>query len=438
MQGSFEFDDFLAVRDSVQSLLSKTRRDLHQLAESAFGEWNTFDYLVRRLAALPGRFEYLTDEQAGRHAELLDKDVRLHGSEQVPQAPLPCFKYTLTLREGPGVEACLRCDLDALPLTESGDPSRLPVREGFVSHNGCAHACAHDGHMAVALTLIDTLARHGALLTDTSISKVSFIFEPAEEGCRGAAFVTASDFLQDVDELYCFHLGMGLKSGLVSPSPEGFLNTEKFSLCFRGKSAHAGHPELGVNALKPLAAFMNEALKFPDPAHGTFLNIAAVNVPGPVNAIPALACLKGEIRAAKREDLSLMHSKIMELLAGAGTQNCDELSEDEFMKAEVGDRPLSRFALRGRACDIRQDRELTGLILRAAHSLNLKTVPFSFSASEDASLLIEALQQRGGKGCYFVVGADITAPHHSPDFDFDEKSMADAYYVILKALCSHF
>jgi aminobenzoyl-glutamate utilization protein A len=436
MTESFVFDDFIKIRGSIQSLLSVTRRTLHAMPEAAFSEWKTFDSIAGCAQRCGARLSFLTDDEVRRHADLIP-GVKLHCSEEHPEAPLPCLRATLQLREGPGVHAGILCDIDALPFGESRDPSRVPVKSGFCSSGGCCHACAHDGHMAVCLAMLQTVSMHPELLHDTSINALSFIFECGEEGCRGASFIRDSSLLDGISELFCFHLGMGLPSGFICPSPDGFLATEKYSFSFRGRAAHAGHPELGVNALRPMADFMSAALKLPDPENGTLLNIASVSAPGALNAVPDRGSFLLEIRGRDTQSVALLREKVEELLAKSGC-SVFEGSAGDFEKAEVGAEPICRMQRLGRAIPVVQDKELTGLVLRAAHSLGLKTRPFSFQASDDASLLIDAMHARGGKGCYFVCGADIAAPHHNPAFDFDEAAMGDCYFVLLKALCSHY
>ena len=87
------------------------------------------------------------------------------------------------LRGGEGPVVALRFDLDALPLAESDADDHVPVREGFASTwQGTMHACGHDGHTAIGLGVAKLLATHRTQLRGT----VKFLFQPAEEGVRGA------------------------------------------------------------------------------------------------------------------------------------------------------------------------------------------------------------------------------------------------------------
>jgi aminobenzoyl-glutamate utilization protein A len=75
--------------------------------------------------------------------------------------------------------------MDALDLSEAQDNSHRPFRDGFASCNpGMMHACAHDGHTTIGLGLAQVLKQNEAQLNGT----IRLIFQPAEEGTRGARY----------------------------------------------------------------------------------------------------------------------------------------------------------------------------------------------------------------------------------------------------------
>jgi aminobenzoyl-glutamate utilization protein A len=81
--------------------------------------------------------------------------------------------------------------------------------------------------------------------------KVRLIFQPAEEGVRGARAMVAAGVVDDVDFLYGLHIGTSAKeTGEFYCGTGGFLATSKFDAYFSGKSTHAGiAPNEGRNAL---------------------------------------------------------------------------------------------------------------------------------------------------------------------------------------------
>ncbi len=76
----------------------------------------------------------------------------------------------------PGPVVLLRFDMDALPIQEETGAE-------YASQNpGVMHACGHDGHTAIGLTVARLLHSHRQELNGS----VKLVFQPAEEGLGGA------------------------------------------------------------------------------------------------------------------------------------------------------------------------------------------------------------------------------------------------------------
>jgi len=59
------------------------------------------------------------------------------------------------------------------------------------------------------------------------------------------------------------------------------------------------------------------------------------------------------------------------------------------------------------------------------------------SGSEDATLLMEAVQARGGRATYLLIGSEMPAGHHQDRFDLEDRSMelgVELYVNILRTL----
>ncbi len=86
-------------------------------------------------------------------------------------------------------------DIDANDLDEAQDVDHRPFREGFSSINkGAMHACGHDGHAAVGLALAELIAN----CSNTLKGRIKLIFQPAEEGTRGARVMVEKGVVDDV------------------------------------------------------------------------------------------------------------------------------------------------------------------------------------------------------------------------------------------------
>lgn len=71
------------------------------------------------------------------------------------------------------------------------------------------------------------------------------------------------------------------------------------------------------------------------------------------------------------------------------------------------------------------DPDAVAIVDRAARSLPELEILESWpiGGGDDASKMIDRVRERGGMAAYFIIGSDITAPHHAQNFDFDEASL---------------
>lgn len=259
-----------AVHPHISPQLSAWRRDFHHFAESGWVEFRTaakvseiLDSLGYELAM--GRDVVDAESRMGLpdDATLAQEFARAR-AQGAPEKWLAPFEggftgIVATLNTGrPGPTLAFRVDMDALDLSEAHDDSHRPYRDGFASCNpGMMHACAHDGHTTIGLGLAQVLKQHEAQLNGT----IKLIFQPAEEGTRGARAMVAAGALDDVDYFTAIHIGTGVPEGTVICGSDNFMATTKFDVRFTGVAAHAGgKPEEGRNALlaaaRPLSRCM--------------------------------------------------------------------------------------------------------------------------------------------------------------------------------------
>ncbi len=404
--------------------LTHHRRNLHQLAEPSFGEWRTLEYIVNSLRTIPGlRLEFLPPGLSQAAAAVIGCSPSCLQPHQVlgHEVTIPGLKASFDFKKS-GHSLALRCDLDALPIKESTAPAHLPAASGFACTSGFMHACGHDGHMALLLSLIEEVGNHLQEFATGSgdLQGISFIFQGAEEGCRGAELWVQSNLLADIDDLFCLHLGMGLADGCFVPRSQGFLASIKFDVRTHGKKAHAGRPQEGAHALYCLASFMLRAQELQNPAAGRLINFGSLSCEGARNIIPDLAFAEGEIRARDSAALEAM-------------QACLEALSLQCMQQYPGCQ--LEICRRGQALPINGDSSLKQELAAAAAGCGLKLQDeFDFRASEDASLLIDKVQKQGGRGIYSVIGATLAAGHHQAEFDFNESALLPAFRLYFNLL----
>jgi aminobenzoyl-glutamate utilization protein A len=57
-----------------------------------------------------------------------------------------------------------------------------------------------------------------------------------------------------------------------------------------------------------------------------------------------------------------------------------------------------------------------------------------FGASEDATFLMERVQEDGGLAGYMIIGTDHPTSHHTPTFDVDERSLEHGVDVLVESI----
>ncbi|HAW44773.1 MAG TPA: amidohydrolase, partial [Sutterella sp.] len=239
------------------------RRKLHTYPEEGWCEFVTTTRIIERLKALGIPYRAGLDVIApeaimGRDPKLVAK--ALDAARATPDIDQEVLKeigeYTGVMAEidtgRPGPVIAFRADIDCVLSNETDDPKHLPNVGCFASTvPGHQHSCGHDGHTAVGLALCHWLVDH----KDELKGRFKVLFQPAEEGVRGAAAMAAKGIVDDVDILIGSHVGCGYTLHEVGVIDSGFLATTKLDIEFFGKAAHAGSdPEKGRSALVAAAA----------------------------------------------------------------------------------------------------------------------------------------------------------------------------------------
>lgn len=400
------------------------RRDFHRYPELAWTEFRTASLVARRLNKL------------GLHVELgrdiVDADARLgvpetrelaacyqaaHEAGADPEF-LPMLEggYTAVVGtlEGdrPGPVTALRVDMDALPINEPGDPTHIPAARGFASRRpGVMHACGHDVHTSIGLSVAEVLASHRQLLPGS----VRFIFQPAEEGGRGAAPMVQAGTVDEVDNFIAIHIGLGLPPGSLRPAVDGFLASVKLDVHFSGRAAHAAlRPEQGRNALLAAAqAALGLHAIAPHHAGASRVNVGLMRAGSGRNVVADTALLMAEVRGANDEVQRYMEARAQEVVRGAA------LAFGVQVDIQVA----------GRTTTARCDQELADPVAAAAATvlgLDVERTPVDMGVSEDATYFMRRVQDRGGKATYVVIGTTLAGGHHTPRFDIDEADMPPA------------
>ncbi len=394
------------------------RRDLHQHPETAFLEYRTAALVAAHLDGLgygvkvgpevmkasaiidpPSDDEVETAKDAARATGALDEWMnRMPGGQTAVVAEK---------RFGDGPVLAFRFDMDALPVNETKSDRHAPNAEGYRSLNsGRMHACGHDGHVSIGLA-VATQLYHAEGFTGT----IRLIFQPAEEGGRGAQPIVEAGVLDDVDHLFVGHLGCLLPTGKIAAEAIGFLYASKLKVTLTGKGAHAAMgPQDGCNALLAGAtAALNIHAISRHADSPTFVNVGHLSAGSAFNIIAESCDMMVEVRAVTEDGHDYMLRRVREILTAAAQMH-------------------------GATCDIALKGGLQGNSnsLRAAEIVSaagagidgVEVVPeWPIGGGDDATRMIRRVQERGGNAGYFLIGSDIPAVHHASDFDIDEAAL---------------
>lgn len=382
--------DFLHEAQALFDYTRQLRRDFHRHPELGFQEVRTAGVVARELAALG--LEVSTG--VGKTGVV----AHLEGS-----------------REGPVL--LLRFDMDALPIQEETGAE-------YASENpGVMHACGHDGHTAVGLTVARMLASHREILPGV----VKLVFQPAEEGLGGAEAMVADGVLENLrpDMALALHLWNEKPLGWIGVTPGPAMSaSERFRVVIRGKGGHGAAPHLTIDpvqaAAQVISALQTVVARNVPPLKSAVVSVTSLHGGEAFNVIPETVELRGTIRSFDPDVRQLVLKRVEQVINGVSVAlGCEaQIEMWRVTPAVVNDPELSA---RVRAIAER-------ILPQAEIDTQERTM-----GSEDMAYMMETIP-----GCYFFVGSanpekGLDAPHHHPKFDFDEQALPRAAALMAAA-----
>jgi aminobenzoyl-glutamate utilization protein A len=395
------------------------RRDLHRHPEPAWREFYTTARIVDELEtrdldelhvgpevlAADARMAVPDDEEL---AEWLERARDAGAREDVLDRLRGGYTGALAvLRKGEGPTIGLRVDIDGLPITESEATDHAPAGGGFRSeHEGYMHACGHDAHATIGLGVLDAVA-------DSDFEgTLKVFFQPGEELVAGGRPMAESGHLDDVDYLLAVHIGLDHPTGEVVAGVGGFLAVHHFLAEFSGETAHAGgKPEAGRNTVQAMATAIQNLYAVPRHSDGaTRINAGLVGGGTATNIIPEESFIEGEVRGETTDLKEYVREHAERVLRSAA----------EMHDCEV------ELTTEGVAPSAESDQGIVDVVHEVSKRTPGVDSPIErdeLGGSEDATYLMQRVQERGGQACYVGVGTDHPGGHHTPTFDVDEASL---------------
>lgn len=330
----------------------------------------------------------------------------------------------------PGPVIALRADMDALPVTERNELVFASKEKTTFNgqETGVMHACGHDAHVAILMSVAEILAKNKNDLKGT----VKFIFQPAEEGPPageegGAALMVKEGVLDNpkVDVVFGLHVRSFTPIGVIEYKPGGFMAaSDWFTIKVYGKQAHGSRPWMGIDpivvasqiigGLQTIISRQTELTK-----EAAVISVGRINAGIRENIIPEYLEMSGTMRTLDPEMQKIIHEKIKltttKIAESAGARA--EITIDSKTPVTFNDPTLTEKMLPS---------------LRRAAEGKISLIDADTGAEDFACY------QQKVPGVFFFVGVcppgvdPKKAPsHHTPDFVMDEKGMITGVKALL-------
>ena len=394
-----------AEADRVEQKCITWRRDIHQHPELGNNEYRTAKLIADHLRSLGIEVK----EGVGKTGVV----GILRGSKSGP-----CIG--------------LRADMDALPVVERVDlPFASKVKTTFNGQEvGVMHACGHDTHVAILMSVAEILAGMKNELKGT----IKFVFQPSEEGPPegeegGAPLMIKEGVLENpkVDVMFGLHIGSQTDIGKITYRSGGVMAaSDWFTIKVKGKQTHGASPWGGIDPVAVSAQIINGLQTIVSRQTDLTKNPAVISVStvhGGVrsNIIPEEVTMTGTIRTLDtgmqrviHEKIKLTASKIAEASGASAVTTIESKTLVTYNNPELTKQMIPSFVKAAGEQNVQEVNPQTG------------AEDFSYFAEKVPSLFFFI----GGK----QIGVDPQKvfPHHTPDFWIDESGMKTG----IKAFCN--
>lgn len=323
----------------------------------------------------------------------------------------------------PGPTLLIRFDMDALPITEDTGADYASLNQGVM------HACGHDGHTAIGLTVAKILHARREELAGT----IKFCFQPSEEGNNGEEVGGAEMMMRD-GVLDVPKVDMSLSLHLWNDKPLGWVGiangpvmagAEIFTVKITGKGGHGAIPQQTLDPIVAAAQIINALQTIVSrnvaPLETSVVSVTTVNSGTAFNVIPQTAELTGTIRTFDFGVRQKVLERFNKIAHGVG--------EALGCKVEVEIKRMTPALV--------NDETVTSIVLNTAQRVligsELDTSGYLTMGAEDMAFMQEKVP-----GCYFFVGSNnevrnLNYGHHHPKFDFDEEALIRASALMASA-----
>jgi len=391
--------------DKIEPKCIEWRRDFHQNPELGNREFRTAKIIATHLKSLGIE----TTENVAKTGVV----GILKGSK-----PGPCI--------------ALRADIDALPVTERVNiPFASRQKTTYNGQEvGVMHACGHDTHTAILMSVAEVLSGMKSELAGT----IKFIFQPAEEGPpegeEGGAALMIKEGVMDnpkVDAIFGLHIMSDIETGKIEYKPGAYMaSADWFTIKVKGKGSHGSKPWKGVDPIQTAAQIIEglqnivsrqmELTKAP-----VVITVGKINGGVRQNIISEECEMSGTIRTLDSKMQTEVHQRIKwtaEKIAEANGATADVTIDTKtlvtYNTPELVKKTLPSFESAAGAGNVKEGEWTTG------------AEDFSYYGTKAPALFFFLGGSPKGKD------PKTAPPHHTADFFVDEVGMKTG----IRAFCS--
>lgn len=367
-------------KNEIREKLIEVRHYLHMHPETAMEEYETAKFIAKTM-----------------------RDFGFDVTEGIGKTGVVA---TLKCGDGPDIIG-LRADIDALPITEQGNPAWKSTVPGKF------HGCGHDSHtaslMGAALLLKESQDFNGTAV---------FIFQPGEEPGLGAKAMVEDGLFEKfpVKEVYGQHTWPLEPLGKIGTRVGKFMSSEDdFWITIKGKGGHASAPhhlkDPLVTAAEIVMLLQTVISRNVNPLESGTISVCDIQTDGAMNAIPSTVTILGDCRTYNPDIQDLIESRMRTIIEHVCEINgCEwEFTYDHVFVPVMNDE----------ACV----QTVVDVATKLYGAENVDANAPVGSGSEDFAWF-----QKSVPGAYFTIGAkapdaETAYPSHNSLYDFNDDAI---------------
>lgn len=392
--------NFLDQAKNIEETIINDRRNLHKIPELELNLPKTVAYVEDKLKSLNISYKKLVNGNA------IVAEIGSYNGKCI----------------------AIRADMDALPITEE---TGLDFKS---THEGCMHACGHDGHTAMALGAARLLKEN----EDKLDGLVKIFFQPGEEIPGGAKPMIDEGCMENphVDRVIGLHEG-----GVFGFLPQGTIayrngpmmaSMDAFIIRVKGHGGHGARPDSFIDPIATISEINLGLQKIIsrelDPTESSLISICQIHGGTCQNIIPNEVWEEGTVRNLNEETRDFVEKRMGEIVENtAKAFRCEGILEyKRFYPSLINDVDFTDY-VKNIAIELLGEEKVIEL---NNPSMGGEDFAFFLKEASGTFLSLNNLKANQDGNIY---------PHHNSKFDVEESTfyigsgiLAEVSYRYLK------